>query len=352
MTTLPPLAVVLDHDADRAGSWGRAAVACGFVVDTATDGPAALALLYRIPPARPMLLLVASDLPGMGAIACARAARTLPGRARIPVVWGGAAPDSQTMPLSVGLPGPDAAALATVWERLAPLALPDPLRLLVACPAPADRQRLTAVLTAAGCLVQAAATTAEAAHRIHAFRPDAVLLHGDLAVAGLATTRRGWHLATVGGAATTLPAGSAALIPLDEPGPTLLALVARWLGDPGPLPEAPLLDRTTVSEVLDYGPDAAGVLLETFRSDRLQRLMALDQALAQGDAGAAIEALHALKGGAGGLGLARLRRHAAALEHAARSHDLARVAAGRAHLDELARAAEAAFATAVAGSHA
>lgn len=92
----------------------------------------------------------------------------------------------------------------------------------------------------------------------------------------------------------------------------------------------PVLDPEAIERLrtlaVDVGERAEEVLAElgrTFFTDAERRLGRLSAALRAGDAGAAADAVHALKGASATLGARRLSGFCAALEERARAGDLA-----------------------------
>lgn len=115
----------------------------------------------------------------------------------------------------------------------------------------------------------------------------------------------------------------------------LKSTLLRWLrreakadapsDGPSPIadPGAPVLDRSTI-EQLETAISRSGVvdLVQLFLETTIERLEALDQAIATGDLGAVRSEAHDLKSTSGNLGASRLWAQARAIEAAAKSQGI------------------------------
>lgn len=79
--------------------------------------------------------------------------------------------------------------------------------------------------------------------------------------------------------------------------------------------------RTLMADVSEDGEDLASDLVDTFRTDVVQRLDTFDACLARGERDDAIEAAHALKGASATVGALRVSRLCALVEQALRSEE-------------------------------
>lgn len=88
-----------------------------------------------------------------------------------------------------------------------------------------------------------------------------------------------------------------------------------------PWADVPTLDRSVLEELREYSSeeqDLAEELIDLFLDDSPKQLMALRRALQDTDRGEVEKRSHRLKGSAGSIGAARLRKICEALESAAR----------------------------------
>ena len=88
------------------------------------------------------------------------------------------------------------------------------------------------------------------------------------------------------------------------------------------LTEEAHLDGPILSELQDIMEDDFGILIETYIDDAEQKLQAMEESVATGDAGAIRELSHSLKGASCNIGALPLSRLFERVEHLAKEQDL------------------------------
>ncbi len=102
----------------------------------------------------------------------------------------------------------------------------------------------------------------------------------------------------------------------------------NWGLDAAPERDLPLINRRMLSQLEEeLGPEPLPDVLQTFFDETARRLALLEAGVASGDALAARDQAHALKGSAGTFGALALRRAVHEMEQAGREGDQTRIAA-------------------------
>lgn len=374
--------LVVDADAARREACVAMLRALGHRVDDQVAPVGAMGrLVDRIAPVV-NLLVVAGDLPGMGPVLLMRAARSLPGRADLPVVVVGGNADLAGQAHCMRIDAATGAALEQALVALATRTEPPSgtaRRVLVVDDHEINRVLPVKALESLGLKVDTAVDGIDALAK--AGRQPYGLVFMDVEMPrmdGLEATRAIRHMEKNQGRHTPIVACTSRNLPGDrEAGMAagmddylvkpitrelLAAQVERWLGavarkpvvsavpppaviapptataPPALTAVPPLLDREVFERIKGYGAEVLASTAGQFLKELNGRLAELERLAAAEDCEGLYKHAHGLKGVAGSLGAKRLWQAMAAIEAAGRAKDLAKALELMASMRPLAQA--------------